>query len=173
MKYAALLLLCALFVSAFPLKAFSTVDSLSVDRPDNNAVAMDAEQNFRVAYNNGGFELLRKQIDECYYKNLKRIMNDHESPGTPEERIRKSLALKACYLEDEGRKLTQAPYCVETKEENDDVTSARDIRSTSYLVLLFPYNWEGEGGVYISTVRVSITGYNCPYYINPETRLPQ
>ncbi|MDF7674725.1 hypothetical protein PT277_05225 [Acetobacteraceae bacterium ESL0709] len=172
MKYAALLLLCALFVSAFPLKAFSTVDSLSVDRPDNNAVAMDAEQNFRVAYNNGGLDLLRKQIDECYYKNLKRIMNDHESPGTPEERIRKSLSLKACYLEDSGLGTTPL-YCGHAENESDDISFTQYIRRTSYLVLLFPYNWEGEGGVFLSSEDVSaVSGSNCPYYINHKPQLP-
>ncbi|MDF7674729.1 hypothetical protein PT277_05245 [Acetobacteraceae bacterium ESL0709] len=164
--------LCALLIFAFPLPAFSTVDSLSVDRPDNNAVAMDAEQNFRVAYNNGGFELLRKQIDECYYKNLKRIMNDHESPGTPEERIRKSLALKACYLEDNGLEVTPL-YCGHAEKESDDISLTQYIRRTSYLVLLFPYNWEGEGGVYLSGVVVPrVARNNCPYYIDHEPQVP-
>ncbi|MDF7675074.1 hypothetical protein PT283_09945, partial [Acetobacteraceae bacterium ESL0697] len=130
-------------------------------------------QNFRVAYNNGGLDLLRKQIDECYYKNLKRIMNDHESPGTPEERIRKSLALKACYLEDEGRHLTQALYCAHAKAQGEDITLTRYVRSTSYRVLLFPYNWEGEGGVFQSVVDASeAAANNCPYYIDHEPQIP-
>ncbi|MDF7678093.1 hypothetical protein PT277_05205 [Acetobacteraceae bacterium ESL0709] len=173
MRYVVLSFLCALLVSAFPLRAFGSLDKRLVNEPDNNAVAMDAEQNFRVAYNNGGFELLRKQIDECYYKNLKHIMNDHESPGTPEERIRKSLALKACYLEDKGLDSVTPLYCGHAEKESDDISLTQYIRSTSYRVLLFPYNWEGEGGVFLSSVAApEAARADCPYYINHKPQLP-
>ncbi|MDF7674726.1 hypothetical protein PT277_05230 [Acetobacteraceae bacterium ESL0709] len=142
MRYVVLSFLCALLVSAFPLRAFGSLDKRLVNEPDNNAVAMDAEQNFRVAYNNGGFELLRKQIDECY-------------------------------LEDKGLDSMTPLYCGNAKAEGEDIALTRYVRSTSYRVLLFPYNWEGEGGVFLSSVAApEVARADCPYYINHKPQLP-